>query len=117
MIEKEKIIEITEENAPGAPEAQLGVYKIRRWTWYEKQVCLNRSSIIIDATKGMVQTPMPDYNAHMVLITLSEAPFELSGDPMKDVELIKQLDPDVGDLLFEAATALNTVSKEEKEDF
>jgi hypothetical protein len=117
MLEKEKTLEIKAEEYPGAPEDQLGVYKLRRWTWYEKQVCLNRASTVIDATKGLVQTPMPEYNAHMVLITLKEAPFELSGDPEKDVELIKQLDPDIGDLLFDAATELNTVSQVEKEDF
>ena len=117
MLEKEKTLEITAEDAPMAPEEQLGTYKLQRWTWYEKQVCLNRASIILDAKKGLIKTPMPDYNAHMVLITLRESPLEMTGDHAADVEVIKALDPDVGDLLYEAATDMNAVTPEEKKDF
>lgn len=117
MLDKETTIEITAETLPNAPEEQLGVYELKRWTWYEKQVCLNRASIVIDAKKGLVKTPMPDYNAHMVLITLRESPLEMTGDPALDIEKIKNLDPEVGDLLFRAATAINVITPEEKEDF
>lgn len=117
MLETEIIVEITEADAPYAPKEQLGSYKLRRWTWYEKQVCLNRASEVLDAKKGLVRTPMPDYNSHMLLITLRESPLNLTGKPEVDIEKIRTLDAELGDILFEAATNLNTVTPEEKEDF
>lgn len=117
MLEKEKTVEITAVDAPFAPEGELGIYKLKRWTWYEKQLCMQRATIIIDAKKGLVRTPMPDYNTHMILLTLVESPLDLTEDPLLDFEVIKKLDADVGDMIFEAAQSINMFDKEKKEDF
>ena len=117
MLDKEKTVEITAENAPFAPEEELGVYKLKRWSWYEKQMCLQRATIIIDAAKGMVETPMPDYNTHMLLMCLIESPLKLTGDHAVDFERFKTLDADVGDLLFLTAQSINMITAEEKKDF
>lgn len=117
MLEKEKIVEITAKEAPYAPEEQLGVYKLRRWTWYEKQVCMQRATKIIDAKKGMVETPMPDYNTHMIVMCLVESPLNLPEDPNLAFEVIKNLDADVGDLVFQAGQSINMITPGEKEDF
>ena len=116
-LEKEKTVEITAADAPFAPEEELGVYKLKRWTWYEKQVCMQRATTIIDAKKGMVETPMPEYNTHMLIMTLVESPLKLTGDPDVDFERFKTLDADVGDLLFQAASSINMITPEEKKDF
>ena len=117
MLEKEKIIEITAREAPYALEEQLGTYKLKRWTWYEKQVCMQRATTIIDAKQGLIETPMPDYNTHMVIMCLVESPLKLTGDPNLDFEMMKNLDADVGDILFQAAGSMNTITPEEKKDF
>jgi len=78
---------------------------------------MQRATKIIDAKKGLVETPMPDYNTHMIIMCLVESPLELTGDPALDFETIKNLDADVGDLIFQAGQSINMVTPEEKEDF
>lgn len=116
VIMREKTVEITEEMAPHAPKKQLGTYKLKRWTWYEKQLCMQRATIIIDAQKGMVETPMVDYNTHMVNLSLVEAPFKRK-DLKEDLKQLRNLDPDVGDVLFKVVSELNTITQGEKTDF
>jgi len=116
-LEREKTVEITAENAPYAPAEELGTYKLKRWTWYEKQLCMSRATTIIDAKQGIVNTPMQDFNTHMVIMCLTKSPLELTGDPELDFERFKNLDVDVGDMLFKAAQGLNSFTKEEKADF
>lgn len=117
VYEKEKTVTITAEKAPFAPEEELGTYKLKRWTWYEKQECMARATKILDAKLGMVETPMPDFNTHMVIMCLVESPLKLDEDPMIAFERIKNLDVDVGDMLFKAAQALNMYTQEQKADF
>jgi hypothetical protein len=115
-LERERTVEITREIAPYAPEDQLGTYELKRWTWYEKQMCLQRATTIIDAKRGMVETPMPDYNVHMLYICLVRGPFKRI-DLKEDLKKLKALDPDVGDLLFEVLQELNSITQEEKAGF
>ena len=111
MLEKEKTIEFTREMAPYAPEEHLGVYKIRRWNWMEKQVVLQKATTIIDQDKGMVDTNIIDYNAHMLLQCVTESPFELT------FENIREMDPDIADTLYDELQILNNVTGAEKKDF
>ena len=117
MLEKEKTVTITAKEAPYAPEEQLGEYTVRRWSWYEKQVCMTRATTIIDASKGLTNTPMPLFNTHMLIMCLKESPLNLPDDPNEAVEVMKALDVDVGDTLFRIAQSINMVTPEEKEDF
>ena len=117
MLEKEKTVEITAEKAPYAPEEQLGVYKLKRWTWYEKQVCMQRATTIIDASKGLVNTPIPVYNTHMLIMMITESPLNLPEDPDQAFEVLKELDADVGDILFQAIQSINMITPGEKADF
>ena len=116
VILREKTVEITKKMAPHAPKKQLGTYKLKRWTWYEKQLCMQRATIILDAEKALVETPMVDYNTHMVNLSLVEAPFKRK-DLKESLKAIQNLDPDVGDILFKAVSELNTITKGEKADF
>lgn len=116
VIMRNKTVEITAEMAPHAPKKQLGEYKLKRWSWYEKQLCMQRATIIIDAQKGLMETPMVDYNTHMVNLSLVEAPFKRKG-LKEDLKQIQDFDPDVGDILFKVASELNTITQGEKADF
>jgi len=111
-MEKEKTVEITKEMAPLAPENQLGVYKLHRWTWYAKQSVIQKATTIIDAGKGITQVSMPEFNTHMLLECLSEAPFEITYETVRD-----ELDANVGDILFIELQELNGVTPGEKRDF
>lgn len=116
VVMREKAVEITKELAPYAPKKQIGTYKLKRWSWYEKQLCMQRATIIHDAQKGMVETPMMDYNTHMLNICLVEMPFKRKS-LKEDLKAIRELDPDVGDALLKTCTELNTITPGEKADF
>jgi len=102
--------------APHAPENQIGIYKLKRWTWYEKQIALRRATIILDSEKGISETPLQDFNLHMLNVCLIEAPFG-RGDLKEDIKNIKQLDVDVGDRLQDVCQELNEITRGEKAGF
>jgi len=111
---REETVVITKEDAPFAPEEQLGEYILRRWNWYEKQAVVSRSSEIIDEQRGIIKMLIEDYYAGMLHVTVRECPesIEWSLDFIK-----KELDPDVGDILREAGRILNGLTEREKRIF
>ena len=114
MLEIERDVEITRELAPFAPENQLGIYHIRRWTWYEKQGAFEKASTIIDAKKGLIQVKLNDLYAEMMAVSVRRAPEGLEWN----VDLIKtELDADVGDTLREICREINGLTDNEKSGF
>ncbi|GAH72033.1 unnamed protein product [marine sediment metagenome] len=111
---REETVVITKEDAPFAPEEQLGEYTLRRWSWYEKQAVVSRSSEIIDEKRGIIKMLIEDYYAEMLHVTVREYPesIEWSLDFIK-----KDLDPDVGDILRETGRVLNGLTEKEKRIF
>ena len=111
---REDTLMITKEDAPFAPEEQLGEYTLRRWSWYEKQAVVSRSSEIIDEQRGIIKMLIEDYYAEMLYVTVRESPesIEWSLDFIK-----KDLDPDVGDILRETGRVLNGLTEKEKRIF
>ncbi len=111
---REDTVVITKEDAPFAPEEQLGEYNLRRWSWYEKQAVVSRSSEIIDEQRGIIKILIEDYYAEMLHVTIREYPesVEWSLDFIK-----KDLDPDVGDILREAGRILNGLTEKERRIF
>ena len=110
--------------APFAPEEQLGEYKLRRWSWYEKQGVVARSSEIIDPERGIVRMAIQDYYAEMLLIIIRVYPEALRADEeakreqLWSIEYIKtKLDPDVGDLLRDVGRDINGLTDKEKKLF
>jgi len=112
MMEKESTIEITEAMAPLAPKEQLGIYKLVRWTWYKKQMAIQKSTTIIDSVRGITQVSLPDFNTHSLLACLAESPLPLTYETIRD-----QLDSDIGDLLFDELQKVTGVTGKEKADF
>ncbi len=121
---REATVNITKENSPYAPEEQLGEYKLRRWSWYEKQGVVARASEIIDPDKGIVRMAVQDYYAEMLFVIIRVYPETLKADEeakreqLWSIEYIKTaLDPDVGDLLRDAGRDLNGLTDKEKKLF
>lgn len=112
--EIEQDVEIKREDAPYAPKNQLGTYHIRRWTWYEKQKAVVRATNIIDERKGLVQMPVENYYAEMMLTTVRSAPKDVEWN----IDFIKnRLDSDVGDVLRDACRDINGLTEKEKRTF
>jgi len=104
--------EITKENAPYAPEEELGVYKAKRWTWREKQKAVMSASKILDDKKGLIELDLVDFQAEQILrcVTPPEG-FEW------DKERINNLDPDVGDAVLDACRKVNGTTLSERTRF
>lgn len=114
MLEIEKDIEVTQEDAPTAPENQLGIYHIRRWTWYEKQRAVAHASEIIDEKKGLIRMPIEDYYAEMMATTVRSAPQGIEWN----IDFIKnELDPEIGDILRDICRDINGLTDKEKRTF
>ena len=111
MFEKERTIEIIRKEAPYAPDDELGEYKLKRWTWFQKQQAMEKAATIIDAEKKLAELSMSKYNIQMFLTCIIKAPFEVTE------EKLHELDEDVGDRLFNEFQTLNSVGKEKKKDF
>lgn len=110
----EDTVEITREEAPFAPENQLGTYKLKRWTWYEKQAAVTNASEIIDAERGLVRLRVEDYFAGMLYATVREYPEGIEWT----IDFIKGgLDVDVGDVLRDVGKDLNGLSDKERKLF
>jgi len=111
---REETVVITKEDAPFAPEEQLGEYTLRRWSWYEKQAVVSRSSEVIDEKRGIIKMLIEDYYAGMLHVTVRECPESI----VWSLDFIKKdLDPDVGDILREAGRVLNGLTEKEKRIF
>ena len=122
--EREATVNITQEDALFAPEEQLGEYKLRRWSWYEKQGVVARASEIIDPGKGIVRMAVQDYYAEMLFVIVRVYPEALKADEetkrkqLWSIDYIKtELDPDVGDLLRDAGRDINGLTDKEKKLF
>jgi len=111
---REAIVVITRDMAPFAPEEQLGEYKLKRWTWYEKQGVISRSSEIIDDKRGIVRMKIEDYYAEMLFVTIEAYP---EGLPWSLKFIKTKLDPDVGDILRDEGRDLNGLMEKERKLF
>jgi len=110
----EETVVIMKEDAPFAPEEQLGEYTLKRWSWYEKQAVVSRSSEIIDEKRGIIKMLIEDYYAEMLHVTVRDCPESIGWS----LEFIKKdLDPDVGDILREVGRVLNGLTEREKRIF
>jgi len=116
MLEKEKIVTITSEIAPYAPEEQLGDYHLRRWTWYESQGAKEKASTIIDAKKGLIRMSVNDLYLHVMLTTIRDPPKTLEGKWNADY-IRDQLDEDVGNILRDACRDINGMTEREQRGF
>ena len=113
-------IEINAENAPYAPEEYYGIYTIRRWTWYEKQVASSSATTVVDAVRGIANWSVPDWYTAMIKICVTP-PEELlkkltEASEDKSVEVwneavIQKLDADLGDLLRDKCARLMGIDK------
>ena len=111
---REAIVIIDRDKAPFAPENQLGEYKLKRWSWYEKQGVISRSSEIIDDKRGIVRMQIQDYYAEMLFVTIYAYPKDLPWS----LKFIKtELDPDVGDILRDEGRDLNGLMEKERKLF
>jgi hypothetical protein len=112
MLSRELEIEITEKEAPYAPEEELGIYKVRRWTFREKQDATMRASKILDADKGMVEMNIIDFQMEQIMICVTPPEgFELTR------ERIETLDVDVGDILLDECRKVNGMTTGERRAF
>jgi len=106
-------IEATRQQFPHAPKEQLGKWTIRRWTWYEKQTAFDSASEVIDAKKGLLKTTPANIYLQMLLVSIRETPENWE----KTEENVKNLDPDLGTALLNAARQVNGLTEKEKEVF
>lgn len=116
-MEREKTINVTREMAPYASEEEIGEYVLKRWTWYEKQVCTDRATKVLDQEKGLHDTSLAEFYLHMLNICLVKAPFDRSGDINENIKRLKRLDPDIGDRLQDVCRDLNQITGGEKAGF
>ena len=114
MFEKEKTVEITKAKAPYAPDEQLGVYKLVRYSWYEKQGVVDRSTEIISAEMGIVKTSPQDFWAEALTVMVREHP---EGLPW-DINYVKtKMDADLGSILVKAAQELTEIPLKDQTSF
>ena len=112
MFETEKTIEVTREEAPYAPDDEIGEYKLKRWTWFQKQQAMEKAANVIDAEKQVAELSMSKYNIQMFLTCIVAAPWGEVNE-----EKLHKLDEDVGDRLFNEFQTLNSVAKRKVKDF
>jgi len=112
IFEHEREITISKEEAPWAPDEELGKYKIKRWSWFEKQKTLANSAIIIDEAKGDAVLDIAEYYARMIQFTVIP-PENLTWN----LERVKKLDPNIGTILRDHCREINGLTWEEKRGF
>lgn len=112
MSSKEVEVEITKEIAPFAPEEELGVYKVSRWTFRQKQTAVMKASTVLDADKGLIEMDLIEFQVQQILsCTVPPEGHEWN------VERVNKFDPDVGDALLTACRKVNGVTLSEKKGF
>ncbi len=112
MFDNERTVTITREEAPHASDDELGEYKLKRWTWLQKQQAMEKAANVIDVENQVAEISMSKYNIQMFLICIVEAPWGEVNE-----EKLHELDEDVGDRLFNEFQTLNSVAKKKKKDF
>lgn len=112
MSSREIEIEITREKAPFAPDEELGVYKVVRWTWRQKQEAIMRGSKVLDRDRGLIELDLIDFQVEQI-ISCVKPPKGLT----LDKDRMDQLDTDVGDLLLEACRRVNGTTLSERASF
>jgi len=112
MSSRELEVEITREIAPYAPEEELGVYKVSRWTWRQKQEAMMKASKVLDQTRGLVEMDLIDFQVEQIL-TCIVPPEGL----ILDRERVNRLDADVGDILLGACRNVNGTTISERTNF
>lgn len=112
--EREATVTITKEDAPFAPEEQLGEWELERWSWFQKQGAINRSTDIIDEKRGLVKLRPENYYAEMLLITVRKHPETV---PWSMNFITEQLDVNVGDILRGLCMEINGINEAERRIF
>lgn len=129
MSSRELEVEITEKEAPYAPEEQWGVYKATRWTFREKQEATMRASKILDKDKGLVEMDLIDFQVEQMISCIT--PPEILLPEVKEVEegekpisrrlsrkqLNETLDADVVDILLNMCRKVNGTTSAERMGF
>lgn len=130
MLEREVTLTVTKEQAPWAPDEEIGTYVIRRWSWREKQKAILGASMIIEG-EPLAEINIVDYEVNQMVTCIKQAPegldvsFErFSGREAREatekepaVEAIEGLDADVGSLLLAACRKVNGLADKDKRDF
>lgn len=130
MLEREVTLTITKEEAPWAPDEEIGVYVIRRWSWRQKQKAILDASMII-AGEDLAEINIVDYEVNQMVACIKQAPEGLdvtfdrfSGREAREatgkeeaVEAIEGLDADVGTLILAACRKVNGLAEGAKRDF
>lgn len=131
MLKREITLTVTKEQAPFAPEEELGTYVIRRWSWRQKQAAILGASTLLDEKSGMASVDVVSYEINQMITCIKEAPEGLdltfdrfNGREAKEatekeeaVEAIEGLDADVGTLLLTACRKVNGLAEGDKRDF
>lgn len=131
MLEREITLEITEKEAPFAPDDELGTYVIRRWSWRQKQKAVLDATRVLDEKTGLGMLEVLDYEVYQMLTCVKQAPENLelsfrrfSGreaieatEDEEAVEAIEGLDADVGSLIIGACRKVNGLKEADIRDF
>ena len=112
IFEHERDVTITKDEAPWAPKEELGEYKIKRWSWFDKQKALIESAIVIDAKKGEAFLDIAEYYSRLIKSTVTPP-----GESDWTLERIKELDPEIGTILRDHCREVNGLTWEEKRGF
>jgi len=112
IFEHERTITIKKDEAPWAPKEELGEYRIKRWSWFDKQKALGESAIVIDAKKGEAILDIAEYYARMMKLSVTPP-----GKVKWNLERIRKLDPEVGTILRDHCREINGLTWEEKRGF
>lgn len=131
MLEREITLTVTKEQAPFAPEEELGTYVIRRWSWRNKQRAILGASTILDPKSGIAEVDIVSYEIAQLIACITKAPegLELTFDRFNGleasegegeegpIEAIEGLDADVGTLLLTACRKVNGIGAGAVRDF
>lgn len=127
MLEREITLTVTREQAPYAPEEEIGTYVIRRWSWRQKQAAILGASTLLDEKSGMASVDVVGYEINQMITCIKQAPegLELTFDRFngreaseeEGPEAIEGLDADVGTLLLTACRKVNGLAEGDKRDF
>ena len=129
MLAREITLTVTKEQAPFAPEEEIGTYVIRRWSWRQKQAAILGASTLLDEKTGMASVDVVGYEVNQMITCIKKAPegLELSFDRFNGreasegeegpIEAIEGIDADVGTLILTACRKVNGLAEGDKRDF
>ena len=88
------------------------VFKIRMWTWGEKNRATSQS-IEFDSASGQLKVDLRTFNEMLLLASIDEV--RINGKPIElDMNFLRNLDAQIGDRLLQAAQKVNNISETEK---